>query len=157
MAGAIRSSCGRFPRTKKQRILDSLTDWHERILFGLEPPGSGRGGEQSAQSGGNLVCSLCGKTGLTERGLKLHTARIHKGEKGEGDRTSVGSAVNPEPPPLATYGRIPCSETSILGRTPVCRRFQPRQQWLTLPGSWVIPYTRVAAKRLRRSPGARAN
>jgi hypothetical protein len=65
---------------EKQRILDSLTDRHERFLFGLEPPGTGRAGERSAHSGGDLVCSLCGKAGLTERGLKLHTARIHKGQ-----------------------------------------------------------------------------
>ena len=32
---------------------------------------------------GDRVCSLCGKTGLTELGLKLHTARKHKGEKGK--------------------------------------------------------------------------
>jgi hypothetical protein len=69
---------------EKQRILDSLTDRHERLLFGLEPPGAGRGGEQSAHRAGDLVCSLCGKAGLTERGLKLHTARIHKGEKSAG-------------------------------------------------------------------------
>jgi hypothetical protein len=66
---------------EKERIFDSLTDRHERILFGLEPPASGRAGERSAKSGGNLTCSLCGKGGLTERGLKLHTARIHKDEK----------------------------------------------------------------------------
>jgi hypothetical protein len=69
---------------EKQRILDGLTDRHERFLFGLEPPGSGRAGERSAHSGGDLVCSLCGKAGLTARGLKLHTARIHKGEKSAG-------------------------------------------------------------------------
>jgi hypothetical protein len=66
---------------EKGRILDSLTDRHERILFSLEPPGSGRAGERSAKSGGDRVCSLCGKAGLTELGLKLHTARKHKGEK----------------------------------------------------------------------------
>jgi hypothetical protein len=66
---------------EKERILDSLTDRHERILFGLEPPGSGRAGERPAKSGGDLSCSLCGKAGLTELGLKLHTARMHKGEK----------------------------------------------------------------------------
>jgi hypothetical protein len=66
---------------EKQRILDGLHDRHERILFGLETSGSGRAGERSAHSGGDLVCSLCGKAGLTERGLKLHTARIHKDEK----------------------------------------------------------------------------
>ena len=65
---------------EKERILDSLTDRHERILFGLDPPGSGRGGDRPSKNGGDLVCSLCGKGGLTERGFKLHTARIHKGE-----------------------------------------------------------------------------
>ena len=80
MAGATGLSCGRSPRTEKERIQGSLTDRHERILFGLEPPGSGRAGERPAKSGGDRVCSLCGKTGLTELGLKLHTARIHKGE-----------------------------------------------------------------------------
>ena len=68
---------------EKERILGSLTDRHERILFGLEPPASGRAGDRPAKSGGDRVCSLCGKTGLTELGLKLHTARIHKGEKGK--------------------------------------------------------------------------
>ena len=29
---------------EKERIQGSLTDRHERILFGLEPPGSGRAG-----------------------------------------------------------------------------------------------------------------
>ena len=48
---------------EKERILDSLTDRHERILFGLEPPGSGRAGDRSAKSGGDRVCSLCGKRG----------------------------------------------------------------------------------------------
>ena len=66
---------------EKERILGSLTDRHERILFGLEPPGSGRAGDRPAKSGGDRVCSLCDKGGLTELGLKLHTARIHKGEK----------------------------------------------------------------------------
>jgi len=66
---------------EKERIQGSLTDRHERILFGLEPPG--RAGKRPAKSGGDRVCSLCGKTGLTELGLKLHTARIHKGEKGK--------------------------------------------------------------------------
>jgi hypothetical protein len=66
---------------EKERILDNLTDRHERILFDLEPPVAGRAGERPAKSGGDRVCSLCGKTSLTERGLKLHTARKHKGEK----------------------------------------------------------------------------
>ena len=68
-------------KEEKERIQGSLTDRHERSLFGLEPPGAGRAGERPAKSGGDRVCSLCGKTGLTELGLKLHTARKHKGEK----------------------------------------------------------------------------
>jgi hypothetical protein len=67
--------------TEKERIFDRLTDRHERILFGLEPPGASRAGERPAKSGGDLECSLCGKGGLTELGLKLHMARKHKGEK----------------------------------------------------------------------------
>ena len=63
---------------EKERILDRLTDRHERILFGLEPPGSERAGERPGKSGGDLACSLCGKGGLTELGLKLHMARKHK-------------------------------------------------------------------------------
>jgi hypothetical protein len=68
---------------EKARILDSLTDRHERILFGLEPPGAKRAGERPGKSGGDLVCSVCGKSGLTKLGLKLHTARVHKDEKGK--------------------------------------------------------------------------
>ena len=65
---------------EKTRILDSLTDRHERILFGLEPPGAKRAGERPGKSGGTLTCPVCGKGGLTELGLKLHTARVHKGK-----------------------------------------------------------------------------
>ncbi len=68
-----------------QRILDSLTDKEERILFGLdipdEPKRRGRGGERPAKSGGDLVCPICGKSGLTKRGLALHMARLHKGQR----------------------------------------------------------------------------
>ena len=64
---------------EKARILDSLTDRQERILFGLEPPAARRGA--GGATGGELVCSLCGKSGLTERGLKLHTPGSIKGEK----------------------------------------------------------------------------
>src|SRR4051812_370127 len=73
---------------EKQRILDGLAERQERILFGLdlpeEPKRRGRpagGGERPAKSGGDLTCPICGKTGLTKRGLALHQARIHKGEK----------------------------------------------------------------------------
>ncbi len=38
---------------EKERILDRLTDKHERILFGLEPPGASRAGERPAKSGGD--------------------------------------------------------------------------------------------------------
>jgi hypothetical protein len=68
---------------ERQRILDSLTDRQERVLFGLEPPAATRGGARPANSGGSLTCSVCGKGGLTERGLKLHMARMHKDEKGK--------------------------------------------------------------------------
>jgi hypothetical protein len=75
---------------EKQRILDSLTDKHERILFGLDLPeepvrrGRGTGAQRPAKSGGDLTCPICGKGGLTKRGLSLHMARIHKGEGAEG-------------------------------------------------------------------------
>ena len=44
---------------EKERILESLTDRHERILFGLEPPGVevGRGAARQ-KWGGFWVCSL---------------------------------------------------------------------------------------------------
>ena len=42
---------------EKARILDSLTDRHERILFGLEPPGSeaGRGATRQEWRGSGLL------------------------------------------------------------------------------------------------------
>ena len=47
-----------------QRILDSLTDKEERVLFGLdvpeEPKRRGWGGERPAKSGGDLECRICG-------------------------------------------------------------------------------------------------
>jgi hypothetical protein len=76
---------------EKQRILDNLTDRRERILFGLElpeepkrrgrPPRDGAG-ERPATSGGDLRCPICGKSGLTKKGLALHMSRKHKGETG---------------------------------------------------------------------------
>jgi hypothetical protein len=78
---------------EKQRILDGLAEKSERILFGLElpeePKRRGRpagGGERPAKSGGDLNCPICGKSGLTKRGLALHRARIHKGERVEAER-----------------------------------------------------------------------
>jgi hypothetical protein len=68
---------------ERSRILDNLTDRKERQLFGLEPPDEPKStrGERSGKSGGTLECPICHKAGLTELGLKLHTARMHKGEK----------------------------------------------------------------------------
>ena len=56
--------------------MDSLTDRKERILFGLEAP---ERSERPAKSGGDLKCPICGKTGLTKRGLALHMVRMHRG------------------------------------------------------------------------------
>ena len=36
---------------------------------------------RSGGAGGDLVCPVCGKKGLTALGLKLHTARMHRAEK----------------------------------------------------------------------------
>lgn len=65
---------------EKQRILDSLTDRQERILFGLEAP---QVRVRPGASGGDLTCPHCGKTGLTERGLKLHITRVHPESRAE--------------------------------------------------------------------------
>jgi hypothetical protein len=32
-------------------------------------------------AGGDLVCDICGKSGLTARGLGLHKVRLHREEK----------------------------------------------------------------------------
>jgi hypothetical protein len=69
---------------EKRHILDRLTDKQERMLFGLEVPEEPtrkRGGEQPGKSGGDLVCEICGKAGLTKKGLALHKARVHKEER----------------------------------------------------------------------------
>jgi hypothetical protein len=80
-----------IPEEEFQRHISGLIDRRERILFGLElpeePRGRGRpsgGGERPAKSGGDLTCPVCGKAGLTKRGLSLHMARMHKGEGLEG-------------------------------------------------------------------------
>jgi hypothetical protein len=66
---------------EKERIVDSLTDRQERILFRLDPPEELKkaGAPRPGSSGGDLVCDICGKKGLTALGLKLHAARMHKG------------------------------------------------------------------------------
>jgi hypothetical protein len=63
----------------RERILEKLTNKKERILFGLEAPGER--GMRPGTSGGDLTCSLCGKGGMTKRGLGLHMVRMHKGDE----------------------------------------------------------------------------
>lgn len=74
----------------KQRILGNLTDRGERVLFGLEPPEEGKrgAGMRPGGAGGDLECSYCGKTGLTQRGLGLHVTRMHKEEKAKEEAES---------------------------------------------------------------------
>jgi hypothetical protein len=75
-----------MPEDERTRIIEGLTDKKERILFGLEPeePRSGAAMRPGA-SGGDLTCPICGKSGLTKRGLALHTIRIHGAETGKGE------------------------------------------------------------------------
>ena len=65
---------------EKARIVGGLTDRKERVLFGLEVPEepNRRSAGRPGTSGGDLTCSVCGKSGLTTRGLALHTVRMHK-------------------------------------------------------------------------------
>jgi hypothetical protein len=66
----------------KERIVGSLTDKGERILFGLEAPEESKRGVavRPGGAGGDLACPICGKSGLTKRGLGLHMVRLHKSE-----------------------------------------------------------------------------
>jgi hypothetical protein len=69
---------------ERNRILGNLTDRGERILFGLEAPKEGKkrgAGIRPGGAGGDLECEICGKSGLTKRGLGLHMVRLHKEEK----------------------------------------------------------------------------
>ena len=77
---------------EKERIVNGLTDKHERILFGLEVAEEPRrlSAERSGKSGGDLTCTVCGKSGLTKRGLGLHMARMHKEEKRENEPALSG-------------------------------------------------------------------
>ena len=93
---------------EKQRIMDSLTDRKERILFGLEAPE--RAG-RPAKSGGDLKCPICGKEGLTNRGLELHKVRTHKGKVSEAldvseteDQPGMFGSEGPEILPALTTG-----------------------------------------------------
>jgi hypothetical protein len=71
---------------EKERFHDSLTRKQDRVLFGLEAP---ERTERPAKSGGDLACPICGKTGLTPRGLALHKVRKHKGEQDRGEETAM--------------------------------------------------------------------
>jgi hypothetical protein len=64
----------------KERILGNLTERGERVLFGLEAPEEPKrvAVVRPGAGGGDLVCAICGRRGLTALGLKLHTARMHK-------------------------------------------------------------------------------
>ena len=68
----------------QERILGSLIDRRERILFGLETSEEKSGASMRAgTAGGDLTCPICGKSGLTKRGLGLHTIRMHGAETGK--------------------------------------------------------------------------
>jgi hypothetical protein len=73
----------KMSEAERERILGSLTERGERVLFGREAPEEPqkRAGMRSGGSGGDLECPYCGKKGLTKRGLALHTIRMHKGER----------------------------------------------------------------------------
>jgi hypothetical protein len=73
-----------MPEDERKRIIERLTDKKERILFGLEPPEEPKrgAGTRPGASGGDLICPICGKPGLTKRGLALHTIRMHGVETG---------------------------------------------------------------------------
>jgi hypothetical protein len=65
---------------EKERILGSLTERGERVLFGLEAPSEKRISMRPAAAGGDLTCPICGKSGFSKRGLGLHMVRLHKSE-----------------------------------------------------------------------------
>ncbi len=75
-----------IPPEEMERYLAGLTDREEKVLFGLELPeepkrrGRKPSGERQAKAEGNLACPYCDKTGLTQKGLSLHIARLHKGQ-----------------------------------------------------------------------------
>ena len=74
-----------IPEDERTRIIDGLTDKKERILFGLEPPEEEKRGAamRHGESKRDQACPICGKSGLTKRGLALHTIRIHGVEIGK--------------------------------------------------------------------------
>lgn len=71
-------------KEERERIVGNLTAKAERVLFGLEVPEEPkRPAMRSGSSGGELSCPICGKSGLTKRGLGLHTIRMHGAETGK--------------------------------------------------------------------------
>src|SRR5512147_3104243 len=57
---------------EQRRIMEGLTDRNERILFGLEEEQAPQKRAASAGGGGEETCPICGRSGLTKRGLGLH-------------------------------------------------------------------------------------
>jgi hypothetical protein len=73
-----------MPEDERKRIIERLTDRRERILFGLEPPDEKRAAAMlPGESRRDQTCQICGKSGLTRRGLALHTIRKHGMEIGK--------------------------------------------------------------------------
>lgn len=70
-------------REEKERILGSLTERGERVLFGLEAPSEKRISMRPAGAGGDLTCPVCGKSWFSKRGLGLHMVRLHKDQEKE--------------------------------------------------------------------------
>lgn len=70
-------------REEKEWIIESLTDKQEWILFGREQSETAAqiSSERPGKSGGDMTCSVCGKSGLTKRGVGLHIVRIHTESK----------------------------------------------------------------------------
>lgn len=76
---------------ERSRILGGLTERSERVLFGLEVAEERKRGVsvRPGGAGGELTCDICGKTGLTKRGLALHVVRLHKPETGKEDEEAA--------------------------------------------------------------------
>ena len=74
---------------EKERVLGNLTEREERVLFGLEAPEpEKRISMRRGEAGGDLTCPICGKSGLTKRGLGLHMVRLHKSEMEKGQQAA---------------------------------------------------------------------
>ena len=76
-----------LPDRERERLMsllnERLTERSERLLFELDVPEEekrrGRpAGEGKPAPKGDLVFDICGKGGLTPKGLALHKARLHK-------------------------------------------------------------------------------